>query len=165
MNRTLGKGSRCARGIAATIIASALTFVCVGAPSNAQGLPQKSTTINNAGPSAYDVARETTVTGKVLQYGGATAAGAHLVLQTSSGKLDVHVGNPRLLTANHFSLQAGDEVTVTGENVTLGNATMFAVRMLQKGPQSLIVRSKNGMPLYPTALTANGKIAIPAGVR
>jgi DNA/RNA endonuclease YhcR with UshA esterase domain len=164
MNRTIGKGSRRARGIASTIIASTLTFVCVVAPCNAQGLPQKSAAINNAGPGAYDVARETTVTGKVLQYGGA-AGGAHLVLQTSSGKLDVHVGNPRLLTANHFSLQAGDEVTVTGENVTLGNATMFAARMLQKGPQSLIVRSKNGMPLYPTALTANGKIAIPPGVR
>jgi hypothetical protein len=160
MNKIMWKGSRAALGIAPAILAATLAFVCCGAPSNAQGLPQKSPAVNNAGPSAYDVARETTVSGKVLHAGG-----ARLVLQTSSGTVDVHVGNPRLLAANHFSLQAGDALTVTGENVTLGNTTMFAARTLQKGTQSLIVRSRTGMPLFPTARTADGKIVPPAGAR
>lgn len=165
MNRTMWKGSRGALGIASAVIAVAFTCVCVGASSYAQALPQKSAAVNNAGPSAYDVARETTVSGKVLQYSSASAKGALLVLQTSCGNLDVHVGNPRLLAANHFSLQAGDEVTITGENVVLGNITMFTARVLQKGTQSLTVRSKNGMPLFPTARSADGKIVSPAGAR
>jgi len=165
MNRRMGKGSRWAREVASRIIVVGFNCVCVTALSNAQGLPQKFATTNTAGLSTYDVARETTVTGKVLQYGGATASSALLVLQTSSGNLDVHVGNPRLLAADHFSLQSGDEVTVTGENLTHGNTTMFAARVLQKGTQSLLVRSTNGMPLFPTARTADGKTVTPAGAR
>ena len=165
MNRTMWKGSRGALGIASAVIAVAFTCVCVGASSYAQGLPQNSAAVNNAGPSAYDVGRETAVSGKVVQYSSASAKGAHLVLQTSSGTLDVHVGNPRLLAANQFTLQAGDEVTVTGETVALGNSAMFAARVLRKGTQSLAVRTKNGMPLFPTARTADGKIVPPAGAR
>lgn len=164
MKKTVGKRSRHARAVT---LALAVVFGGSGAAvtSYAQGLPQKSTVIHNAGPGAYDVARETTASGKVLEFSGASAGGALLVLQTATGSLNVHVGNPRLLKANHFVMQAGDEITVTGENVTLGGTTMFAARTLQKGTQSLTVRSRNGMPLFPSTRTADGRIATPAGAR
>lgn len=162
-NRT-GKGSLRARAVT---LALAVVFggSGVAVTSYAQGLPQKSTAIHNAGPGAYDVARETTVSGKVLEFSGASAGSALLVLQTATGSLNVHVGNPRLLKANHFTVQAGDEIKVTGENITLGDTTMFAARILQKGTQSLTVRSRNGMPIFPSTRTADGRIASPAGAR
>jgi hypothetical protein len=86
-------------------------------------------------------------------------------LQSSSGTTEVHVGNAKLIQASHISLQAGDAISVTGENVTFGNSRVFVARVIQKGSQSVAVRSKNGVPLLPTAVDASGKIVSPAGAR
>jgi hypothetical protein len=118
--------------------------------------------------AAYDVARESVISGKVMQYSSASATpppGAHITLQTASGTIEVHAGNAKLIEASHISLQAGDAVSVTGENVTFGDSTFFVARVVQKGSQSVAVRSKNGVPLLPTAVNANGKIVLPAGAR
>lgn len=115
----------------------------------------------------YSASRETTLEGKVLEYSDTSAAapvGAHVKLQTASGVVDVHLGNARIVAANHLSLAAGDAVTVTGENVAFGAGTMFAARSIQKGGVSVMLRSKNGMPLLLTPHTANGQAA-PAGAR
>jgi hypothetical protein len=92
-------------------------------------------------------------------------AGAHISLQTSSGTVDVHAGNSKLITASHLSLQAGDSVNVTGENVTVGDKSVFVARIIQKGNQSVAVRSANGTPLRPTARSADGRIIAPGGIR
>jgi hypothetical protein len=118
--------------------------------------------------AAYDVARENVISGKIVQYSAASSTpplGAHISLQTSSGTIEVHAGNARLIKASNISLQAGDSVSITGEIVQFGNSTVFVARVIQKGSQSLAVRSKNGVPLLPTALSANGKIVSPAGAR
>src|SRR3984957_8587836 len=118
--------------------------------------------------AAYDVARETVISGKIVQYSAASTTpplGAHISLQTSSGTIDVHAGNAKLLQASNISLQAGDSVSITGETVQFGNSNVFVARLIQKGSQSVAVRSKNGVPLLPTAVNANGKIASPAGAR
>src|ERR1700680_2880568 len=118
--------------------------------------------------AAYDVARESVISGKIVQYNAASSTpplGAHISLQTSSGTIDVHAGNAKLIEASHISLQAGDSVSITGETVQFGNSRVFVARVIEKGSQSVAVRSKNGVPLLPTAVNANGKIVSPAGVR
>src|SRR6202030_3425625 len=118
--------------------------------------------------AAYDVARESVISGKIAQYSASSTTpplGAHISLQTSSGTIDVHAGNAKLLQASNISLQAGDSVSITGETVQFGNSNVFVARLIQKGSQSVAVRSKNGVPLLPTAVNANGKIASPAGAR
>jgi hypothetical protein len=118
--------------------------------------------------AAYDVARESVISGKIVQYSSASTTpplGAHITLQTGSGTIEVHAGNAKLIEASHISLQAGDAVSITGETVTFGNSTVFVARVIQKGSQSVAVRSKNGVPLLPTAVNANGKIVSPAGAR
>jgi hypothetical protein len=118
--------------------------------------------------AAYDVARESVISGKIVQYSAASTTppmGTHISLQTSSGTIEVHAGNARLIKASNISLQAGDSVSITGETVQFGNGTVFVARVIQKGSQSVAVRSKNGVPLLPTALDANGKIVSPAGAR
>jgi hypothetical protein len=107
----------------------------------------------------YSVSREGAIQGKVVEYtaNARTApVGARLKLQTSAGVVDVHLGNPRLLTANHLTLAAGDSVTVRGENIPFGGGTFYAARVIQKGNTTVTLRSKNGMPLLLTRRTTNG---------
>jgi hypothetical protein len=112
-----------------------------------------------AGPNPYQASRETVVSGKVVSYSNAVIS-----LQTSSGTISVQAGNPHMLSANNFSVKSGDSLTITGENLTLGAKQIFAARVLQKGTQSLIVRSRNGSPLLPISRNANGNI-VAAGAK
>jgi hypothetical protein len=118
--------------------------------------------------AAYDMARESVISGKIVQYSSVSTTppfGAHISLQTSSGTIEVHAGNAKVIQASNLSLQAGDTVSITGETVPLGSASVFVARIIQKGSQSVSVRSKNGVPLLPTAVGANGEIVSPAGAR
>ena len=75
----------------------------------------------------------------------------------------MHAGNAKVIQASNISLQAGDSVSITGETVQFGNGNVFVARLIQKGSQSVAVRSKNGVPLLPTAVNANGKIVLTGG--
>jgi len=93
---------------------------------------------------------ETVLQGTVVSYTeNSTGAplGAHVVIQTSSGEVDVHLGNAAILKANNISLSAGDSVRITGSSTPYGEGTFFAARILQKGSQSAVLRNARGIPL------------------
>lgn len=146
---------------------SAAAWCCsAGINVNAQQLPHA--IVHSSSKAAYDVARETVLSGKIVEYSATSKSapmGAHITLQTSAGIVDVHAGNPKLITASNVSLQAGDSVSITGENVDFAGRTLFVARTIQKGMQSVAVRSKNGTPLRPVSRSADGRIVSPGGVR
>jgi hypothetical protein len=99
---------------------------------------------------AYDATQETVMEGTVLSYSAEAATppiGAHLLLQTASGPVDLHLGGASYLQANHFSLAKGDAVKVVGVNSATRQGSVFLVRVIQKGGQSLILRTAEGAPL------------------
>ena len=99
---------------------------------------------------AYDTTRETVMEGTVLSYSAEAAAppiGAHVVLQTASGTMYVDLGAASYLDANHFSVAKGDSVRVVDVNSTTRQVSVFLVRVIQKGGQSLTVRTTKGAPL------------------
>ena len=101
---------------------------------------------------SYDVSREVSLQGTVVSFTENSATpplGPHVVVQTASGQIDVHLGDARLLQANHLTLAAGDSIRVIGENVSYGEGTQFFARMLQKGSQTVALRSTRGFPLRP----------------
>jgi DNA/RNA endonuclease YhcR with UshA esterase domain len=101
--------------------------------------------------NSYDVTRETVLTGTVVSFTeGTTRAGSHLILNTSSGVTDVNVGNAKLLSLNGMTFSPGESVRITGENVTVAGSALFAARIIQKGSQSLTVRSERGFMARPT---------------
>ena len=121
-----------------------LLATVAGAQQRAQTVPQRN--------QAYDVSREIVVEGMVVQYTPASTAaplGPHVTVHTTSGVMDVHLGNVRLLEANHFSLVSGDGIRIVGENVAYGTGMQFVARVIQKGSQVLVVRSTRGFPLAP----------------
>ena len=128
-------------GLAGVVLLAAVA----GAQQRAQSVPQ--------GNQSYDVNRETVVEGAVLQYTASSTVaplGPHVTVQTASGIVDVHLGNARLLEANHFLLAGGDSVRIVGENVPYGTGIQFLARVIQKGNQVLAVRSTRGFPLAPS---------------
>jgi hypothetical protein len=117
---------------------------------------------------SYNLSREGSLLGTVVKYDTASTVpplGAHVLLQTASGQVDVHLGNPRVLQANHFQLNPGDSVRIVGENLAVGDGVIFAARIVQKGTQAVAVRNTRGFLLTPTSsLTQDQKEAL-RGVR
>lgn len=110
----------------------------------------KTQTASSTSVNAYSVARENLLQGTVVSYTASSnlpPLGAHVKVQTSSGIVDVHIGNGKLLTANHVALEAGDTVKITGENVAYGQSTVYVARVIQKGSQTVTLRSLHGTPL------------------
>ncbi len=100
--------------------------------------------------SAYDVKREATLTGTVLDFRENSLlapAGAHLSLQTAEGTVDVHLGPGAYLREHGFAIKAGDWVTVVGAPVSAKTKTVFLARTVQSGSQSIAVRSARGFLL------------------
>jgi hypothetical protein len=99
---------------------------------------------------AYDPTRETVLEGTVLSYSAEAAnppIGAHLILQTGGGSVELHLGQAAYLQANHFSLTKGDSVRVVGVNSAARQGSIFLVRVIEKGGQSLTLRTAKGAPL------------------
>jgi hypothetical protein len=108
---------------------------------------------------AYDATRETVLEGTVLSYSEESSAppiGAHLLLQTANGPVDLHLGGASYLRANHFSLAKGDSVRVVGANSAMRQGSIFLVRVIQKDGQSLTLRTAKGAPLSRAGARALG---------
>jgi len=116
----------------------------------------------------YDPSREVTLIGTVVKFDAASSIpplGAHVLLQTSSGQVDVHLGKASILKTSQLELNPGDNVRIIGETIAVGSGTTFAARIVQKGMQAVAVRSPRGFVLKsPSSLTPEQKEAL-GGVR
>jgi len=142
------------------LVAGAMFFCCAARGQEKTGqMPARS--------SAYDLNREVTLVGTVIAYTESSATppmGAHVTLQTAGGVVDVHLGDPRLMTASHFSIRVGDTLRVVGENVSFGNSAQFLARIVQKGTQAVALRSERGIPVRYVAPKNNGESRPQGGV-
>jgi hypothetical protein len=117
---------------------------------------------------SYEVGRELSVLGTVVKYEPAASVapiGAHVLLQTASGPLDVHLGNAKLLQVSHFDLNPGDNVRIVGESLALADGTFFAARIVQKGAQAIAVRNTRGFLLTPASTLSQSQKEALRGVR
>lgn len=146
------------------VLAGSLTL-CLSA--NAQQA-QKPTPSDAQLLQTYNANREISLVGTVVKYETTSAVppmGAHVTIQTASGQVDVHLGNARVLQANHLELNPGDSVRIVGEPMALGEGTYFAARIVQKGLQAVAVRNAKGFPVkFAAPLTPAQKEAL-RGVR
>ena len=116
----------------------------------------------------YKASREVSLVGTVVKYEAASAVppmGAHATMQTASGQVEVHLGNAKVLEANHFTVKVGDNVRVVGEPMALGEGTYFAARIVQKGTQAVAVRNAKGFPLSPASTMTQAQKEALRGVR
>lgn len=108
----------------------------------------------------YNIANESSLQGTVLNYAENSKTpplGTHVLLQTSAGNVDVHLGDARLLHQANLGLAEGMSVRFVGQPQTVGKNTVFLARLVQVGSQVVAVRSNHGLPLTPGV--ARGKAA------
>lgn len=101
---------------------------------------------------SYDMSREVSLQGTVVGFAENSSVpplGARLSIRTSSGDVDVHLGDARLLKASQFSVAAGDTIRIIGESLPYGDGTQFFARIIQKENQAVALRSARGLPLRP----------------
>ena len=101
--------------------------------------------------SGYSSAREVNLVGtvsSVVEDSKTGPLGTNVMVQTGSGLVDVHVGSANYLKLNHLELASGDSVRFIGETFSLGSATVFVARIVQKGTTAVAVRTLKGMPLW-----------------
>ena len=141
-----------------------LIILVLSISANAQQTQQADTTRLHA----YDMNRESFLLGTVVKFESSSSVspiGAHVILQTPSGQVDVHLGNAKVLQAGHLELNPGDNVRIVGEPLALGDNTYFAARIVQKGAQAVAVRNAKGYLLTSAStLTPDQKQAL-RGVR
>jgi hypothetical protein len=152
-----------------TIRITTVTFIFVSALALCYSAEaQQSAQIAPARLVAYNLSREVSLVGTVVKFekvSNTPPMGAHVLLQTSSGQVDVHLGNAKLLQANHFELNAGDSVRIVGENLAYGDGNIFAVRIVQKGAQAVALRNSRGALLTPASALTPAQIEALRGVR
>jgi hypothetical protein len=103
-------------------------------------------------PGGYNVANDSSLEGTILSYTEKSKTpplGTHVLLQTSSGNVDVHLGDARVLQQSKMSLAPGLSVRFLGQTQTVGQNTVFLARLVQVGSQVVAVRSNRGVPVTP----------------
>lgn len=146
----------------AAIVALVITLAS-GISANAQQGTQPVAQLRS-----YDINRESFLVGTVVKFDSASSTppiGAHLILETSTGQVDVHLGNAKVLQAGHLSLNPGDTVRIVGEPLALGDTTYFAARIVQKGAQVVAVRNTRGFLATPASLMTPAEKEALRGVR
>ena len=132
------------------LTAIALATVLATASVNAQ-TSQQASQAPPADASQYQIGREVTLVGtvsSVVENSKTGPLGTHVMVQTPSGLVDVHIGSAKYLEMNKLNLKSGDSVRILGENFTVGADTVFYARIVQDGTMAIAVRSTKGMPLW-----------------
>ncbi len=154
------------RSITTTLmLASALSF-CLSVSAQQSAQPGAQPDARRV--QSYDLSREVSLIGTVVKYDTASSVppiGAHLTLQTASGQVEVHLGNAKVLQANHLELNPGDSVRIIGEDLAFGSGTIFAARIVQKGAQAVAVRNARGFLTNPASALSPAQIEALRGVR
>lgn len=105
--------------------------------------------------SVYDLNHEQSVQGTVVKFiekSSVAPFGAHVIVQTASGQVDVHLGDSRFLKQNNFSLAAGSSVRVIGVTSAINGSNVVLARLVQVGTNLLAVRSTTGIPYVPSGM-------------
>ena len=98
----------------------------------------------------YDPKTEVTVKGsveEVLQYSGkGSSTGTHLMLNSSEGSLDVHLGPSWFLSQQKIEFTKGNEIEVTGAKVKVNGKVTVIAREIKKDEKVITLRNAQGVP-------------------
>jgi len=138
------------------VVAVLVIFACAG-PAFAQR-PGANAVAAKPAAGSYDISRDVSLHGTVVKYtenSQTPPIGAHILLQTTAGNVDVHIGDARLLHLAKLTIAQGANVRFVGQMRTVGQNSVFFARLVQLGTQVVALRSDRGLPLAPAGVRAN----------
>jgi len=116
---------------------------------------QAQTAESTAGRFHYDVSREVTIKGTVLSLIKESSAeripGAHLMVATAAGEVDVSLGRSAMQGRGALTIHGGEYLEVTGETMTLKGVAVFVARTVKVGEQVYLIRNEHGIGISPQA--------------
>jgi len=133
-------------------------FCLAAAPSAALAQRPHANSVS-ATSGGYSVANDSSLQGTILSYtenSKTPPLGTHVLLQTSAGNVDVHLGDARVLHQAKLNLMQGMSVRFVGQTQAVGQSTVFFARLVQVGSQVVAVRSNHGIPVRPAAPRGKG---------
>jgi hypothetical protein len=136
----------------------ALVCAAVCASSVYAQRPTANAVSGKTAPGTYDLAKDVSLQGTVLSFtenSQTPPIGAHVMLQTTAGNIDVHLGDARFLHLTKLNITQGASVRFVGQMSTAGKNQVFLARLVQVGAQVVAVRSVHGLPLGSAGLRAN----------
>ena len=150
----------------AEIPALLLLFIISVAPlSHAQTWTAES----KAGPMNYDPAQEVTISGTVaevlLASGPGMLAGAHLLLTTLAGQVDVSLGTFGLRGKGALSVAPGRQIEITGVMKRFKSSPVFLARSVTTDGVVHAIRNEHGIPVTPQARTRTNQESTNEGKR
>ncbi len=115
--------------------------------------------INNSFRFAYDTRREVTVTGNVhgISVRGKAPSGPHLLITTSHGLIDAHLGSFAFQGSQPVSLHSGEQVSVVGVMTQIDGSQILLARTVNTTNKTFVVRNEHGVLLFPRA-AAHGHV-------
>jgi hypothetical protein len=106
----------------------------------------------------YDAAKEVTLKGTISSVvnkpTGGMLVGKHLMLATSSGIVDAHLGSYVARDKHLDSLTQGQSVSAVGIKMNLKGKEVFIVRTIEADGQTFTVRNQHGVFVGPRSSTA-----------
>ncbi|HVH50081.1 MAG TPA: hypothetical protein VM781_00320 [Candidatus Bathyarchaeia archaeon] len=137
-----------------------VTLVCAGLCAGSALAQRPGVNALSAKPAsgAYDISKDVSLQGTVLSFtenSQTPPLGAHVMLQTTAGNVDVHLGDTRFLRLAKLNISPGANVRIVGQMTTVGKNQVFLGRLVQVGAQVVAVRSDHGLPLGAAGLRAN----------
>jgi len=102
------------------------------------------------GAALYDPAKETVIKGTVTEVSDFACPvsegeiGAHLMLQTASGVVQVHLAPARIMRGQKLSFARGDQLEVVGSHVRMFGQSDLIAREITRGNETLVFRDPKG---------------------
>jgi len=123
-----------------------MAFSVFTVPSQADTATKKTTV---APKYQYDVRQEVTLKGTISSVvkkpTGGMLVGEHLMLATSSGNVDAHIGSFAGRDKHLDSLTQGQSVSVVGVKMNVKGKDVFIVRTIEANGQTYTVRNQHGV--------------------
>jgi hypothetical protein len=130
-----------------------MAFSVFAVPSQADTVTKPKTVVTPR--YRYDVSKEVTLKGTistvVKKPSTGTLIGKHLILATSSGSVDAHIGTYAGRDKRLDTLAPGQSVSAVGVKMNVKGKSVFIVRTIEVDGQSIAVRNQRGFFVGPAS--------------
>jgi hypothetical protein len=126
-----------------------LALVSLPVPAHAQAPAVAVRPAPHQGIFSYDPTKEVTLSGTVSSVlkkpNPGMIMGSHLMVATSTGAVDASLGRLAFLGKDAISVDAGQQVQITGVMKSVNDKQFFLVRTLQVGGHTYNIRNEHGV--------------------
>jgi hypothetical protein len=79
---------------------------------------------------------------------GGRYCGVHLTVKTEDEEISVHLGPAWFIDSLNTAIEQDDILEITGSRISYQGKPAIIAAILDKGDQTLILRSENGVPVW-----------------